>query len=61
MDHPRPPSTQPGELDQILKVTFDFNILKNLLGSIQQTLNKHEDRFSRINKQLDAIHLQHQQ
>jgi len=61
MDHPRPPSTQPGELDQILKVTFDFNLLKSLLGNIQQTLNKHEDRFSRINKQLDAIHLQHQQ
>ena len=53
MDHPRPPSTQPGELDQIFKVTFDFNILKNLLGNIQNTLNKHEDRFSRINKQFD--------
>lgn len=59
MDHPRAPSTQPGELDQIFKVTCDFDILKNLLGNIQHTLNKHEDRFQRLNKQFDQIHLHH--
>jgi hypothetical protein len=53
MDHLRPPSTQPGELDQIFKVTCDFNILKSLLGNIQHTLTKHEERFNKINYQID--------
>lgn len=53
MDHLRPPSTQPGELDQIFKVTCDFNILKSLLGNIQHTLAKHEERFNKINYQID--------
>ncbi len=49
MDHFRAPLTQPSELDQIFKVTCDFDILKNLLGNIQRSLNKHEDRFQKLN------------
>lgn len=61
MDHIRTLSTQPSELDQIFKVTCDFDILKNLLGNIQRTLNKHEDWFQKLNSQIDQINEQHQQ